>query len=64
LSEFANKPGQVLARGQLEEVLYGWDEGVESNALEVHIHHLRKKLGKMLIKTVRGVGYRLNVGND
>jgi two-component system response regulator QseB len=64
LSEFANKPGQVLARGQLEEVLYGWDEGVESNALEVHIHHLRKKLGKKLIKTVRGVGYRLNVGND
>ncbi len=64
LSEFANKPGQVLARGQLEEVLYGWDEGVESNALEVHIHHLRKKLGKRLIKTVRGVGYKLNVGND
>lgn len=64
LSEFANKPGQVLARGQLEEALYGWDEGVESNALEVHIHHLRKKLGKKLIKTVRGVGYRLNVGND
>jgi two-component system response regulator QseB len=64
LSEFANKPGQVLARGQLEEVLYGWDEGVESNALEVHIHHLRKKLGKKLITTVRGVGYRLNVGND
>lgn len=64
LSEFANKPGQVLARGQLEEVLYGWDEGVESNALEVHIHHLRKKLGKKLIKTVRGVGYRLNVRDD
>ena len=64
LSEFINKPGQVLARGQLEEVLYGWDEGVESNALEVHIHHLRKKLGKKLIKTVRGVGYRLNVRDD
>jgi len=64
LSEFANKPGRVLARGQLEQVLYGWDEGVESNALEVHIHHLRKKLSKKLIKTVRGVGYRLNVGND
>ncbi len=64
LSEFVNKPGQVLTRGQLEEVLYGWDEGVESNALEVHIHHLRKKLGKKLIKTVRGLGYRLNVGND
>jgi DNA-binding response OmpR family regulator len=64
LSEFVNKPGQVLERGQLEQVLYGWDEGVESNALEVHIHHLRKKLGKKIIKTIRGVGYRLNQGND
>ena len=62
LCEFTNKPGQVLTRGQLEEVLYGWDEGVESNALEVHIHHLRKKLDTRLIKTVRGVGYRLDPG--
>lgn len=61
LSEFANRPGQVLARGQLEEALYGWDEGVESNALEVHIHHLRRKFDSKLIKTVRGVGYRLDV---
>ncbi len=59
LSEFANKPGQVLPRANLEESLYGWDEGVESNALEVHIHHLRKKLESGLIKTVRGVGYKL-----
>lgn len=59
LMEFVNRPGQVLSRGYLEEVLYGWDEGVESNALEVHIHHLRKKLDPQLIKTVRGVGYRL-----
>jgi len=64
LAEFVKKPDHVLARGQLEEMLYGWGEGVESNALEVHIHHLRKKLGKKLIKTVRGVGYRLNAGND
>jgi two-component system response regulator QseB len=64
LAEFVNKPGQVLARGQLETALYGWDEGVESNALEVHIHHLRKKLDSKLIKTVRGVGYKLNLGND
>jgi len=63
LSEFVKKPGQVLARGYLEEVLYGWDEGVESNALEVHIHHLRKKLDNSLIKTVRGVGYRLESDN-
>lgn len=64
LSEFANRPGQVLARSHLEDVLYGWSEGVESNALEVHIHHLRKKLDSKLIKTVRGVGYKLDIGND
>jgi len=64
LSEFVNKPGQVLARGQLEEALYGWDEGVESNALEVHVHHLRRKLDSKLIKTVRGIGYRLDVDHE
>jgi DNA-binding response OmpR family regulator len=64
LSEFVNKPGQVLARGQLEQALYGWDEGVESNALEVHIHHLRRKLDSKLIKTVRGIGYRLVVDHE
>ena len=63
LTEFVNKPGQVLARGRLEEALYGWGEGVESNALEVHIHHLRKKLDSKLIKTVRGVGYKLEPVN-
>ena len=61
LTEFANRPGQVLARGQREEALYGWDEGVESNALEVHIHHLRRKLDSKLIKTVRGIGYKLDI---
>ena len=64
LLEFVNKPGQVLARGQLEQALYGWDEGVESNALEVHIHHLRRKLDSKLIKTVRGIGYRLDVDHE
>jgi two-component system response regulator QseB len=64
LSEFVNKPGQVLARGQLEEALYGWDEGVESNALEVHIHHLRRKLDGKLIKTIRGIGYRFEVDHE
>ncbi|MES9858955.1 MAG: response regulator [Sedimenticola sp.] len=49
--------GRVLSRPRLEEALYGWDDGVESNAIEVYIHHLRKKLGKTLIRTVRGVGY-------
>lgn len=64
LSEFANKPGQVLSRRHLEDVLYGWSEGVESNALEVHIHHLRKKLDGKLIRTIRGVGYKLDPGSD
>jgi two-component system response regulator QseB len=64
LSLFIKRPGQVLERRQLEEALYGWDEGVESNALEVHIHHLRRKLDSKLIKTVRGVGYRLDPAHD
>jgi two-component system response regulator QseB len=49
--------GQVLTREQLEETLYGWGEEVESNAIQVHVHHLRKKLGKGLIRTVHAVGY-------
>lgn len=61
LCEFANRPGQILARENLEIVLYGWADGVESNALEVHIHHLRKKLDSKLIKTVRGIGYKLDI---
>ena len=52
-------PGQILSRGQIEEKLYGWQEEVESNAIEVHIHHLRSKLGSGMIETVRGIGYRL-----
>ncbi|EKF72874.1 transcriptional regulatory protein [Alcanivorax hongdengensis A-11-3] len=52
--------GRVVTRDQLEQGLYGWSDDVESNALEVHIHHLRKKLGSDLIRTVRGVGYSLN----
>jgi two-component system, OmpR family, response regulator QseB len=53
-------PDQVATRRRLEEQLYGWDQGVESNALEVHIHHIRKRIGKSLIRTVRGVGYMLD----
>ncbi len=49
--------GQTLPRGRLEEVLYGWNTDIESNTIEVHIHHLRKKLGEDLIRTVRGTGY-------
>jgi DNA-binding response OmpR family regulator len=49
--------GKIQTRDSLEQKLYSWGEEVASNALEVHIHHLRKKLGADLIKTVRGVGY-------
>jgi len=49
--------GRVQSREQLEQHLYGWGEEVESNSVEVHIHHLRKKLGSGLIRTLRGVGY-------
>jgi DNA-binding response OmpR family regulator len=51
--------GRVLSREQLEQHLYSWGQEVESNAVEVHVHHLRKKLGATLIQTVRGVGYLL-----
>jgi len=51
--------GRVLSREQLEQQLYSWGHEVESNAVEVHIHHLRKKLRPELIQTVRGVGYTL-----
>ena len=51
------RPGAILSRAQLEDKLYGWNDGVESNAVEVHIHALRKKLGADLIRNVRGVGW-------
>ena len=51
--------GRVLSREQLEQRLYSWGQEVESNAVEVHVHHLRRKLGSGLIQTVRGVGYLL-----
>jgi DNA-binding response OmpR family regulator len=49
--------GSALSRARLEESLYGWNEEIDSNAVEVHIHNLRKKLGSELITTIRGVGY-------
>ena len=52
-------PGHIISKSQLEERLYGWQEEVESNTVEVHIHHLRAKLGRDFIRTVRGLGYRL-----
>ncbi len=49
--------GRVLSRAQLEQQLYSWGREVESNAVEVHVHHLRRKLGSSVIQTVRGIGY-------
>jgi DNA-binding response OmpR family regulator len=59
LEALLERPGMPLSRERLEQTLYGWGEGVESNAVEVHIHHLRKKFGKDLIRTVRGIGYMI-----
>lgn len=52
--------GKVLSRTRLVEALYGWDGDLESNAIEVHVHHLRRKLGNGLIRTVRGIGYGID----
>lgn len=59
LQALMERPGAALSRAQLEERLYGWGDEVESNAVEVHIHNLRKKLGADTIRTLRGVGYML-----
>ena len=59
LEALMQRPGAVLSREKLEESVYGWGEEVGSNAIEVHLHHLRKKLGTAVIKNVRGVGYRV-----
>lgn len=60
LLELARNSDKVMSRPKLESLLYGWGEEVGSNALEVHVHHLRRKLDKHLITTVRGIGYRLD----
>lgn len=57
-------PGSVLSRAELEEALYGWEEEVGSNAVEVHIHNLRNKLGSHAILNIRGAGYRVSMLND
>ncbi|MBR8321956.1 MULTISPECIES: response regulator [Burkholderia cepacia complex] len=62
LHELMREPGAVISREQFEERLYSWGEEIESNAVQVHIHNLRKKLGHDMIRTVRGVGYRIGDG--
>lgn len=57
LQRLLQSSGQVLSRAQLEEAIYGWESGVESNSVDVHIHKLRKKLYPEVIRTVRGIGY-------
>ncbi|MBP0047696.1 response regulator [Marinobacterium sp. AK62] len=60
LLTLAENAGKVMTRSRLEETLYGWGSEVESNSLEVHIHHLRRKLDNAIIRTVRGVGYMMD----
>lgn len=57
LQLLVENPGKVFSKSRIEESLYSWRDDVSSNAVEVHIHHLRKKLGNDLIRTIRGVGY-------
>lgn len=59
LQELLENAGRVVSRARLQESLYGWDQSIESNAVEVYVHHLRRKLDADLIHTVRGVGYLL-----
>jgi DNA-binding response OmpR family regulator len=64
LLDLAEHAGRVRTRGQLESTLYGWNDELGSNAIEVHIHHLRRKIGRARIRTVRGVGYTMPSGAD
>ncbi len=57
LQKLLENAGRVISRDQLNQTLYGWGENIDSNALEVHIHNLRKRFGNKLIQTIRGVGY-------
>ena len=61
LVKLTEKSDNVFSREQLEDILYGWNEEVQSNAVEVHIHQIRKKLGKEIIRNTRNVGYSLGI---
>ncbi|MCG2668065.1 transcriptional regulator [Bradyrhizobium sp. CCBAU 11434] len=62
LQALMERPGVLRSKDALEASLYGWQEEIESNTVEVHIHKLRAKLGRHAIETVRGIGYRIRVG--
>ncbi|MDK3018899.1 response regulator [Pseudodonghicola flavimaris] len=64
LAALMERPGAILGKAALEQRLYGWQDEVESNTVEVHIHNLRAKLGSAFIQTVRGAGYRLAPEED
>lgn len=61
LATLMERPGTIRSKGEIEDRLYGWQEEVESNAVEVHIHNLRAKVGRHAIETLRGLGYRMKV---
>jgi two-component system response regulator QseB len=61
LEALMKEPGAVVSREKLEDAVYGWGEEVGSNSVEVHLHHLRRKLAPELIRNVRGVGYRITL---
>lgn len=60
LSALMNRPGIVFSKSELEARLYGWQEEIESNTVEVHVHNLRSKIGRSKIETLRGIGYRMS----
>lgn len=64
LQKLLENAGRVISRDQLNQTLYGWGENIDSNALEVHIHNLRKRFGTGLIRTIRGIGYMIKSLNE
>ena len=64
LGALLQNPGHILSAEQLQDSLYGLGDGVESNAINVHIYNLRRKLGSEVVKTVRGLGYRIGVPRE
>jgi two-component system, OmpR family, response regulator QseB len=64
LRKLAESPSQIFSREQLEDALYGWGEGVESNAINVYVHNLRKKIAPHIIRTVRGIGFGIQTAGQ